>query len=102
MFGQVLHIHGSKIPQSHMQCDVGKINSLDLKALQKFPAEVHACCWSCYCTFMFGINGLVTFFVFRFHLSFDKFGKWSFAQFKQRFFEFVIVSVIEEAKGSSS
>ena len=62
---------------------------------------MHAGSWSSYSTFMLCKHSLVAFFIFRLHISFDKFWKRSLTQLKQGLLEFVVIAVIKEAKLAS-
>src|SRR5690606_18939981 len=58
--------------------------------------------WSCYRTFIFGVNGLISFGILGLYLSFNVFRKWGFSQLFQFFPEFGVGAVVKEPQSSSA
>src|SRR5690606_7158140 len=85
-----------------MKCNFSEIDSFNLQLLHQMPGKVKTCSWRGYSTFMLGIDGLVTFCIFRLYFSLDIFWKWSFTQFFQFCTELFVGTIIKKSKCTAS
>src|SRR5690606_22751791 len=88
--------------QAYMKCNFSEIDSFNLQLLHQMPGKVKTCGWRGYSTFMLGIDGLITFGIFRLYFSLDVFWKWCFTQFFQFCAELFVGSVIKKSKCTAS
>ena len=64
-FGQIFHIYGAEVTKTGMKGDLSKGYALQLQAFHDLPAEMHPRCGSNNSALMFGVNCLITLFIFR-------------------------------------
>ena len=103
MLGKVLYIDVAEVAQTGMQCNIGKVNSLNLHALHQLAAEMQACRRSRYSTFVAGKDRLETFRILRFHGTVDDAVRQRrLTQSVQCLLELVVRPVIQKTKGTSA
>ena len=102
MLGQVLNIDGAEVAQTHVQCDLGRVDALDLHTLQEVLREVSTRRGSCYGTLVLSEDGLVALGVDLLDLLAYPARQGSFALLVERLLELVVVAVEQETQRTTA
>jgi len=100
---QVFYINVTEVAQAGMQGDIGKVYSLNFQTFHQFTTEVQASCRGSHRAFFLREDRLETFGIFRFYRTIDnRVGERSFAQSIQSLLKFIMRSVIQETKRTTT
>ena len=94
MLGQIFHVDVAEVAQSGVHGNEGEINTFDFHTFHKLTAEVETGCRHGNGSFIFGVDSLETFFVFRFCRAMDERRQWRFSQGIQSLLEFIMRTVV--------
>src|SRR3989304_6422648 len=102
MLGKVLNIDASEVSKTHVERNLRKINTYDLKLLEQFAAEMEPGSRGSNCSFIFCKDSLISFTVLGFNLPVDELWKRCLSETVQCFLELLICTVKKESQGPSS
>ena len=102
VLGQVLNIDGAEVTQTHVQRNLGRVDTLDLHTLQQVLREVSTRRGSSYGTLVLSEDGLVALGVNLLDLLAYPAGQGSFALFVERLLELIVVAVEQETQRAAA
>src|SRR5512133_2272708 len=101
MFGKIFNINCAEMSQPHVKSNVSCIYAFDFHSFEKLSAKVKSGCRSGNCTFMKGINSLISFVIDVFRFGPDPFWNGHFSKSEKSCLELFVTSVKQKAQSSS-
>ena len=102
MLGQILNIDRAEVAQTHVQRDLGRVDTLDFHTLQEVLREVQTCGRGSHGTLVLSEDGLVALLVDLLDLLAYPTRQRSLAQLVESLLELVVVAVEQEAQRTTA